>query len=110
MKWSIRATACERERPLPGDEVIKTPIAAITHAITIAAPRRAIWPWLAQMGANRGGWYSYDRVDNGGHPSADVVLPWFQQTTVGTLFPAVPGATDGFVVLASEPNWYLVLG
>src|SRR6186997_2242706 len=107
---SIRATRCERTRTLPGDDCIGDPIATITHAITIYARRRDVWPWLAQMGAGRAGWYSYDRLDNGGRPSAAQIIPSFQHIGVGTLFPAMPGATDGFVALASEPGWYLVLG
>jgi hypothetical protein len=107
---SIRATARERTRPLPGDDRIADPIETITHAITIRAPRRDVWPWLAQMGAGRAGWYSYDRLDNGGRSSATGIVSRFQDVAVGTLFPAMPGATDGFVALAYETNWYLVLG
>ena len=106
---SIRATPWERIRPLPGDDCITNPIETITHAITIDARRREVWPWLAQMGAGRAGWYSYDRLDNGGRPSATEIVPWFQDVAVGTLFPAMPGTTDGFVALACERNWYLVL-
>ena len=111
MTWrSVQATACERNRPLPCDELIVEPVGSFTHAITIRAPRRAVWPWLAQMGAGRAGWYSYDRLDNGGRTSATEILPRFQEVAVGTLFPTLPGATDGFVVLGYESNWYLVLG
>jgi hypothetical protein len=27
-----------------------------------------VWPWLAQMGSGRAGWYAYDFIDNGGAP------------------------------------------
>jgi hypothetical protein len=111
MQWRfVRATDYERERPLAGDALIANPVAAMTHAITIRAARRDVWPWLAQMGAGRGGWYSYDRLDNGGQASATTILPWCQEIAIGALFPALPGATDGFVVLDCESNWYLVLG
>ena len=43
-----------------------------TRAITIDAPCRSVWPWLAQVGVDRGGFYSYDLLDNHGRPSADV--------------------------------------
>jgi hypothetical protein len=107
---SVQATASECERPLPGDGLIVGPVGSLTHAITIRAARRDVWPWLAQMGAGRAGWYSYDALDNGGRTSATAILPWFQHVALGTLFPAMPGATDGFVVLACESNRYLVLG
>jgi proline iminopeptidase len=103
------AAANERHRPLPGDTVVPNPIATVTHAITINVPREHIWPWLAQMGAGRAGWYSYDRVDNGGRESAWRLIPEYQKVAPGDLLPAVPGATDAFVVASVEPPRDLVL-
>lgn len=34
-----------------------------------------VWPWLAQMGNGRAGWYSYDWIDNLGRKSLDFVDP-----------------------------------
>jgi len=100
----------ERWRVLPGDRFIDRPSGLLTHAVTIWRPRSEDWPWLVQMGAGRAGWYSYDRIDNGGHPSAERVVPELQWIEVGTVFPAKPGVTEGFVVLAFEPERYLILG
>jgi hypothetical protein len=61
------------------------------------------------MGAGRGGWYSWDFIDNGGDPSAATILPDFQQLACGDVLPAVPGATDAFVVAAVHPHEALVL-
>jgi len=105
----VRATATERNKPLPGDNLIRDPIGAVNHAITIRRPPHDVWPWLAQMGAGRGGWYAYDFIDNGSHQSAERILPEFQQVTVGTVFPALPGAKDVFVVAQCEPERSLVL-
>ena len=58
----------------------------------IAAPPERVWPWRVQMGAGRAGWYSYDRIDNGGRPSADRIVPELQRLAVGDVMPAVPGA------------------
>jgi hypothetical protein len=108
---SVRATRDEWTRPLPGDDLIPTPIESLTHAITIHRPSREVWPWIAQMGAGtRGGWYSYDCIDNGGRRSADRIRPDLQSVDVGTLFPARPGAIDGFRVLRQESGVSLVLG
>jgi hypothetical protein len=108
---SVSASRDERTRRLPGDELISEPVGQLTHAVTINRPPRDVWPWLVQMGAGtRGGWYSYDRLDNGGHPSATGILPYLQQIRVGTLFPALPGRTDGFHVLAIDANSSLVIG
>ena len=111
-RWrSVRATPEERLHALPGDELIKEPIGSLDHAITIRRARREVWPWLAQMGAgSRAGWYSYDFLDNGRRPSAERIIPELQKLAVGMIFPALPGATDGFTVLAFEPQYFLVLG
>jgi len=106
----VKAAHVERVRDLPGDDLISRPIGSMTHAITIRCSRRNVWPWLAQMGAGRAGWYSYDLFDNGGRPSAERILPEFQNVSPGTLFPALPGATDAFVALACEPARFLILG
>ena len=108
---SVRATPEERLHALPGDELIKEPIGSLDHAITIRRARQEVWPWLAQMGAgSRAGWYSYDFLDNGRRPSAQRIIPELQELAVGMIFPALPGATDGFTVLAFEPHHFLVLG
>jgi membrane protease YdiL (CAAX protease family) len=108
---SVRASPEEKARTLPGDELIAEPIASLDHAITIRRPRHEVWPWLAQMGAgSRAGWYSYDFLDNGRRPSAMRIIPELQAFAVGAIFPALPGVTDGFSVLAFEPARFLVLG
>jgi uncharacterized protein len=108
---SVRASREEQARTLPGDALIADSIGVFNHAITIGRPRRDVWPWLAQMGAGtRAGWYSYDVFDNGRQPSADRVIPALQTLTVGMIFPALPGVTDGFTVLAFEAERFLVLG
>lgn len=107
---SVRASAAERSRELPGDELIAAAIGSTTHAITIDRPRRDVWRWLVQMGAGHAGWYSYDSIDNGGRPSTPRIVPGFQNVSVGSLFPSVPGATDGFFVFQLEPERLLVLG
>jgi hypothetical protein len=106
----IRATGAEQRRSLPGDNLIPKPIGSLTHAMTILCSRKDLWPWLVQMGAGRGGWYSYDFLDNGGNRSAAGILPEFQKISAGTLFPALPGARDGFFVLDFTPQRFLVLG
>lgn len=107
---SVHADPAECIRRLPGDDLVPDPIASLTHAITIERPRRDVWPWLVQMGAGRGGWYSYDFVDNGRQHSAERIVPELQQIAVGSVMPAVPGETQVFSVLDLEPERYLVLG
>jgi len=61
-RWG--ATAAEAGKPLPGDDLVPEPSFTATRAITIAAPPQAVWPWLAQLGQGRGGFYSYAWLEN----------------------------------------------
>lgn len=107
---SVRATRRERTRAMPGDHAIAAPLATLTHGITIHGPASHVWPWLAQMGAGqRAGWYSYDFLDNGRKSSATRIVPELQAVSLGTVFPALPGVSEGFVVHAIVPGRALVL-
>ena len=87
---TIEASRAEQQRAMPGDGLVPKPMFTVTHAITIGAPPECVWPWLLQMGSSRGGWYSYDRIDNGGRPSANRILNEYQQRRQETYFPACP--------------------
>ena len=86
-------TPLERRRPLPGDALVPEPVFASTHAITIAAPPAQVWPWIAQMGAGRAGWYSWDAIDNGGTPSSTRNLRGIQRRS--TAASAQPSGVSG---------------
>ena len=101
--------AAERRWRLEGDDFVPEPTAQLTHAISIDAPPRDVWPWLLQMGAQRAGWYSWDRLDNGGVRSADTIIPELQHLAVGDVLPARPVGPDGFEVLRIVPERALVL-
>jgi hypothetical protein len=58
------AEANDLERPLPGDELLPAEGTDIVHAVTIDAPSERVWPWLAQIGQDRGGFYSYEWLEN----------------------------------------------
>jgi hypothetical protein len=60
-------------------------------------------------GLGRAGWYAYDFIDNGGQRSAERILSEYQSIDVGRVLPALPGATDVFVVMQCEPEHSLVL-
>lgn len=102
--WGVDPIEAIKE--LPGDDLVPVPSAIETRAITIDAPPEAVWPWLVQMGYERGGWYSYDQLDNRGR-SVDTILPAFQSPQVGDLVPMAPDA--GFEIKVVEPGRALVL-
>lgn len=107
--WQVRASSPEKSARLAGDQLILYPVGSVNHAITIRRPPHNVWPWLVQMGAERAGWYSYDFIDNGGHASAERIVPEYQKIAVGAIYPALPGARDVFVVAQYEPEKSLVL-
>jgi hypothetical protein len=109
-EWRWHATREERRRRLAGDALVPEATDGDTHAISIGASAEAIWPWLVQMGCGRAGWYSWDRLDNGGVPSADRVRVELQDTRVGDVLPSRPGHEDGFLVLGLKAPEHLVLG
>lgn len=81
MRWG--ATDDEITGPYPGAQLVPEGERAATMAVTIEAPSEQAWPWLVQMGWNRGGWYSWDRLDNAGRPSATEVRPQWQDLAIG---------------------------
>ncbi len=105
--WGL--SAAEAGQPMPGDEYVPRPKSAISGAITIQAPPESIWPWFVQLGCQRGGWYSYDLLDNGGQPSARQIIPEYQRLAVGDIIKAMPNGGFGFPVAAFEPDRYLVM-
>jgi proline iminopeptidase len=78
-------------------------------AVTIDAPPSALWSWLAQMGCDRAGWYSWDRLDNGGVPSAEQIHPEWQEIAVGDRLISTPSGSAWFEVAALEPPHFLAL-
>lgn len=84
LNWG--ATAEEAVRALPGDELVAPPRDTSTFARTVRAPADDVWPWLVQMGQERGGFYSYEWAENlfglGIH-NADRIVPAWQDRDVG---------------------------
>jgi hypothetical protein len=56
------ATPAERSGALPGDELSAGPFE--TRAIDIAAPSEQVFAWIAQLGQDRAGFYSYTALEN----------------------------------------------
>ncbi|UBU18293.1 hypothetical protein [Nonomuraea gerenzanensis] len=109
--WQLRwgATREEARAPMPGDEIAPRAHLQATRAITIDAPPKEVWPWLVQMGGyTRAGWYSYDRIDNAGRPSAGRIVPELQDLQVGDVMPTAPDGS-GFTVERIDPPSTLVL-
>lgn len=111
-RWmaSWGSTPQDTSRPLPGDDIITDPLMVVTRSISIDAPAGDVWRWIAQIGSSelgRAGWYSYDRLDNGGVPSADHLLLDVPEPEVGD---ALVGDPDfAWTVRAVDSGRSLVL-
>ena len=105
--WYLRwgATDDETRRPLPGDAIIPNAAGQETRAITIRAPVERVWPWLAQIGQDRGGFYSFDLLENlvgCEMPTADVLRPDRQTWRLGDklwMYPPNKAGGIGFATL-----------
>jgi hypothetical protein len=84
LRWG--STTEELAMALPGDELVPDANITATRAISIAAPADQVWPWIAQLGQGRGGFYTYDFLENLAGcdiHNADAVVPEWQSISVG---------------------------
>jgi uncharacterized protein YndB with AHSA1/START domain len=102
------------ELGVAGDDLVPDADVIETRTIDIDAPPDKVWPWIAQLGYGRGGWYSFSALDRpwrpGGGPngeSADSILAEFQDLAAGDLVPTHP--QGGFEARIVEPPEALVL-
>jgi hypothetical protein len=104
---------------LPGDGLIPHPMVEWTRGTTVDATQELVWPWLAQMGYGRGGWYTPQLVDLFanrwvfGHktpfpPSASRLLPEYQHVAVGDIICDGPNYASYFRVQHVDPPRALV--
>lgn len=104
MRWG--ATPSEITGEMPGDDVVPRAQFHATRSITVDAPASAVWPWIAQLGYGRGGFYTYDLLDNAGERSADRVVAEHQDIDVGSLIPMwhqAGGLAIAYEVASLEP-------
>jgi hypothetical protein len=104
------ANADEMARTMPEDDAVAHPAFDATRAITIRGTPEQIWPWLAQMGFRRAGFYGYDLIENlgsgTGMRSARAILPELQHPKSGDVEPISVAATLKFGIVA--PNSVIV--
>ena len=84
MRWG--ATQDEIDAVLPGDSLCPQTTAQVTHAITIRAAPREVWPWILQFGQDRGGFYSYTFLENligCEMRNSEQIVPEWQNRAVG---------------------------
>src|SRR5215475_6441438 len=112
--YSWGADDDELAATLPGDALVAANTPTTTRAVTIDAPIADVWPWLAQIGEYRGGFYSYSLPERaaGAHiHNANTIHPAWQDIGVGdTVWLARRyGDSARMLVAAVKPNSHLVL-
>ena len=112
-RWMSRwgTTPPDLSRVMAGDTLLPDSTFSYTMSVIVNAPPEDIWPWLVQIGYQRGGLYSYDWLDRLfgylDRPSATRILPEFQHLAVGDQIPL--GRGPGWPVAVVEPDRALVL-
>lgn len=113
-RWYNRWGATDEElaQPLPGDELVRHSKLGYTRAITVDAPPDDVWPWLVQIGQGRGGFYSYDGLEN--LIGCDIrstarILPEHQQLGIGDIIRSGPDKYPCWVVMDIDAPRRLIL-
>ncbi len=93
-----------------GEGMISNPKIDAMHAVTINASPRQVWPWLVQLGQGKGGFYSYDFLENMAGldiHTANQIVPAWQSLQVGDR--VMLGKGIGIPVVVVDPGRALVL-
>ena len=109
LRWG--ATDDELRMMLPGDDQLPHPDLTATRGISIGATPSEVWPWLAQLGQNRGGFYSYDWLESASRASRSAtstsIRPDLQIRTVGEDVNLAPEVALSVVELEEERHLVL---
>lgn len=93
--WQLTwgSTRTDRVATLPGDRLVDPANYRMDRVVTIHAPADSVWPWLVQIGQDRAGFYSYDRLERmfgAGIRNADRIHPEWQGREAGDFVRAAP--------------------
>jgi len=118
MPWMDRwgATTDEISASLSGDELVSSPRYVYNRAVTVHATPEQIYPWLVQMGAEKGGMYSYSWFETNVLRceliNADLIHEEWQDLKVGDKVKMCPGTwgPPAYEVAMIDPNQAVVLG
>ncbi len=108
--WGL--TGDEARRPLPGDEMVPHPTLEGTHAIRIHAPAEKVWPWLVQIGQEKGGLYSYEGLENLARcqmKNAGRIVPEWQNPQIGDNVRLGPKGYPLFRITGIDPGCALIM-
>jgi hypothetical protein len=111
LTWGTVGT--ESTDPLPGDELVPHPRWSYTLGIAVDAPPEAVWPWIAQIGQARGGFYTYQTLENLAGckiKNTTKILPDHQHPTVGEDIYLHPTAPPLRIEIVDPPHALVLFG
>jgi hypothetical protein len=113
-RWG--ASKAEVAAAFTGDKLVPAPRVIYNRAVTVRATPEQIYPWIAQLGAGRGGMYSYAWFETNilrcELINAERIHAEWQGLKVGDKVKMCPGdwGPPAYEVAALEPDRALVLG
>ncbi|MCW5515866.1 hypothetical protein [Muriicola sp. Z0-33] len=102
-RWGM--SKLEAAQSFPVDEIVPNPKSAFTHGVIIQAPASDVWPWIAQIGQGKGGFYSYEALENISGLNiynSDRVLSEFQHPKVDDM--VAFGPEQAYPIVYCEPG------
>jgi len=111
LRWGTVGT--EPSDPFPGDELVPEPKWSYTLGVTVDASPEGVWPWIAQLGQGRGGFYTYQSLENlvgCKITNATEVLPDYQHPVVGEDIYLHPTAPPMRIEIVDPPNALVLFG
>lgn len=116
LPWMDRWGATDEElaASLTGDELVPNPRISYTRAVTVNAAPEQIYPWIVQLGADKGGMYSYTWLESliqCPQTNADRIHEEWQDLKVGDkVLMCKSDMPPGYEVAIIEPNRVIVMG
>ena len=111
LRWGTVGT--EASDALPGDEFVPEPKWSYTLGIAVDAPPEAVWPWIAQLGQGRGGFYTYQTLENMAGckiTNTTEILPDHQYPAVGENIYLHPTTPPMRIATVDPPNALVLVG
>jgi hypothetical protein len=97
----VAASDAERATPRPGDQLVRPADMVMDRAVTLNAPPARVWPWLAQLGKSRAGWYLPRRLERlipRTRRASRTINPAWTKLAVGDVIPDYGGRHETFEV------------
>jgi len=117
LPWMDRWSATQDELPASflGDELVPSPRLFYTRAVSINAAPEEVFPWIVQLGADKGGMYSYTWIESllqCQQTNADRIHEEWQGLKAGDKVLMCPdeNAPPAYEVAIIQPNQAIVLG